>query len=69
MRVLAAALVSLLPITSALAQTAGGYSAGPAQATPKYEATDGGVPGEAPAKDDNGVDYATRVISYVPSPV
>jgi hypothetical protein len=69
MRVSSAALVLLVPCTAALGQTAGGYSAGPAQPTPTYqEATDGGVPGEAAARDDNGVDYATRVISYVPSP-
>jgi hypothetical protein len=71
MRVLAVALVSLLPCAT-LAQTAGGYSAGPAQTAPTYQALpgpDGGVPGEAPTRDDNGVDYATRVISYEPSPV
>src|SRR5450755_77462 len=69
MRVFSAVLVLLFPFTMAMAQSAGGFSAGPAQATPTYQAvTDGGVPGEAPAHDDNGVDYATRVISYVPSP-
>jgi hypothetical protein len=69
MRVFSAALVLLFPCTAAVAQSAGGYSAGPAQAAPTYEAvTDGGIPGEAPTRDDNGVDYATHVISYVPSP-
>lgn len=38
--------------------------------TPRYEALpDGGVPGEVPSRDDNGVDFATRVTGYVPSPV
>jgi hypothetical protein len=64
-----AALVLLLSGTVALAQSAGGYSAGPAQAAPTYVAVpDGGVSAEAASRDDNGVDYATRVTSYVPSP-
>lgn len=69
MRIFAAVLGLFLPFTAALAQTAGGYSAGPAQAAPTYQAvTDGGVPGGAPTQDDSGIDYASRVTSYVPSP-
>jgi hypothetical protein len=71
LRPLAVALVLLLRVTSALAQSAGGYSAGPGQTAPVYKPVatpDGGVAEEPPSKDDTGADYATRVISYVPSP-
>ena len=69
MRTFAGVLGLLFPFTAAVAQTAGGYSAGPAQAVPSYQTvTDGGVPGETPSRDDNGIDYTSRVTSYVPSP-
>ena len=71
MRGLVGGIVVLLSAPSALAQTAGGYSAGPAQPPPAYQpegAPDGGAPLATSSRDDNTVDYATRVISYVPSP-
>ena len=69
MRLPVVVLVLLAPVTNVWGQTAGGHSAGPAEAAPSYRPVmDGGVAEELPSRDDTGTDYATRVISYVPSP-